>query len=212
MKSEERGERSEERGDGLQYPYCFEKYTVLDNGPLRTTVQLDYGKTAFGTDSITEHRIISLDKGSNFCRMTVWYDGLSKPARLASGVALHSEAYGNDADPQADRIVAKDYVAYADPTDNPRVNSCQLFVATLYPVAPNGSPVETTTKLFPHSHDGSEGHHLGIYNNYKGEPFTYYFGSAWSKYDIRTMAEWKERIAWTLRSLRQPLTARFDSK
>ena len=196
------------KADGqLTYPYCFEKYTILDNGPLRTTVQLDYGKTAFGTDSITEHRIISLDKGSNFCRTTVWYDGLTQPARLASGVALHSEAYGGKADEATDRIIAKDYVAYADPTDNPRVNSCQLFVAILYPQG----DVETTKQLFDKPHDGSEGHLLGIHNNYIGKPYTYYFGSAWSKYDVRTMQEWQQRIEWTLRSLKEPLIVKIDN-
>ena len=174
---------------------------MLDNGPLRTTVKLDYGKVAFGTDSITESRIISLDKGSNFCRMTVTYQGLSQKARVASGVALHSEAYGNAADETADRIIAKDYVAYADPTDNPRVNSCLLFVAILYP---EGN-VETTKQLFDKPHDGSEGHLLGITDVEDGKPFTYYFGSAWSKHDVRNMQEWQQRIEWTMRSLRQPL-------
>ena len=189
------------KADGqLQYPYCFTNYTILDNGPLRTTVQLDYGKTAFGTDSITEHRIISLDKGSNFCRMTVSYDGLTQPARLASGVAIHSED-------KESIVIGKDYVAYADPTDNPRVNSCQLFVATLYPQG----DVETTKQLFDRPHDGSDGHLLGIHNNYIGKPFTYYFGSAWSKYDVRTMQEWQQRIDWTLRSLREPLRLKIDN-
>ena len=193
--------------DDIIYPLCFESYAILDNGPLRTTVQLDYGKTAFGNDSIKERRIISLDKGSNFCRMTVTFDGLSKPARVASGVALHSEAYGNAVDKTTDRIIAKDYVAYADPTDNPRVNSCQLFVATLYP----DSNVETKVQLFDKPHDGSEGHLLGIHHNYNNaEPFTYYFGSAWSKYDVRTMQEWQQRIEWTLRSLREPLKVTFQ--
>ena len=56
----------------LVYPYCFKDYEVLDNGPLRTTVLLGYEKKAFNGDSITEHRIVSLDKGSNFNRCTVW--------------------------------------------------------------------------------------------------------------------------------------------
>ena len=50
------------------------------------------------------------------------------------------------------------------------------------------------------------GHALGILNNYRGEPYTYYAGSAWSRYDVRTQAEWQQRIDWTLASLRQPLT------
>ncbi|MBO4462947.1 MAG: DUF4861 family protein [Prevotella sp.] len=180
--------------DDLVYPYCFKNYEVLDNGPLRTTVLLNYEKKAFNGDSITEHRLVSLDKGSNFNRCTVWYTGMTKPARLASGVVIHSE----DKESYA---LEKDYVAYADPTDNPRVNNCQLFVATLYPQG------DVQTKMLPldQPRNGNEGHALGIVNGYKGERFTYYFGSAWSKYDIRTMAEWQQRIDWTLRSLRQPL-------
>ena len=182
------------QGDELIYPYCFTSYEVLDNGPLRTTVLLNYEKRAFRGDSITEHRIISLDKGSNFNKMTVWYTGLQQPARLASGVVIHSEDKENV-------VLEKDYVAYADPTDNPRVNNCQLFVATLYP---KGN-VETRKLLFAQPGGGNEGHALGIVNGYKGERLTYYFGSAWSKHDVRTMAEWQQRIGWTLRSLRQPL-------
>ena len=181
-------------GDQLVYPYCFKDYEVLDNGPLRTTVLLNYQKTAYRGDSITEHRIISLDKGSNFNRMTVWYTSLKQPSQLASGVVIHSED-------KESVVLGKDYVAYADPTDNPRVNNCQLFVATLYP---KGNVV-TSKKLFAQPSSGNEGHALGILDGYKGERFTYYFGSAWSKNDVRTMKEWQERIDWTLRSLRQPL-------
>ncbi len=181
-------------GDNLVYPYCFKSYEVLDNGPLRTTVLLNYEKKAFNGDSITEHRLISLDKGSNFNRCTVWYTSMTKPARLASGVVIHSENKDG-------YVLGKDYIAYADPTDNPRVNNCQLFVATLYPKN------EVQTKLLPLAQpaNGNEGHALGIIDGYKGERYTYYFGSAWSKYDIRTMDEWQQRIAWTLRSIRQPL-------
>ena len=181
-------------GDDLVYPYCFKSYEVLDNGPLRTTVQLNYENKAFNSDSITEHRLVTLDKGSNFNRCTVWYTGMTKPARLASGVVIHSENKEN-------YVLEKDYVAYADPTDNPRVNNCQLFVATLYPQG----DVQTRLKPFDQPRNGNEGHALAILNEYKGERFTYYFGSAWSKYDVRTMSEWQQRIAWTLRSLRQPL-------
>jgi hypothetical protein len=184
----------------LVYPYCFKSYEMLDLGPMRMTVRLDYGTAVIDGDSITEHRIITMDKGSNFNRMTVWYDGLKKPLALASGVVIHSEDKEN-------LVLADDYVAYADPTDNPRVNSCQLFVATIYPQG----DVETTKQLFAKPHDGAEGHLLGIHNNYNGEAFTYYFGSAWSKYDVRTMDEWQQRIAWTLRSLRQPLTVVFGN-
>ena len=185
------------QGDQLVYPYCFTSYEVLDNGPLRTTVLLNYEKRAFQGDSITEHRIISLDKGSNFCRCTVWYTGMKQPAPLASGVVIHS------AD-QENTVLGSDYVAHADPTDNPRVNSCQLFVATLYPKG----TVETRRL----ESGGGVSHALGIVDGYRGERFTYYFGSAWSKADVRTMGEWQQRIAWTLRSLREPLKVTIDDR
>ena len=182
------------QGGELVYPYCFKDYEVLDNGPLRTTVLLNYEKKLFGNDSITEHRIISLDKGQNFNRCTVWYTNLRQPAPLASGVVIHSED-------KTSVVLKNDYVAYADPTDNPRVNSCQLFVATLYPKG----GVETKLMPLAQPGGGNEGHAVGIANNYKGERYTYYFGSAWSKFDVRTMAEWQQRIDWTLRQVRQPL-------
>jgi len=179
----------------LVYPYCFKDYKVLDNGPLRTTVELIYHKVAFGNDSITEHRIISLDKGSNFNRITVWYEGLTQPAQLASGVVIHSE----DKEPV---VLGKDYVQYADPTDNIGFNNCQLFVAALFP---EGN-VKTQKLMFDQPKGGNEGHALGIVSDYRGDRYTYYFGSAWSRYDVRTQAEWQQRIDWFMRSLRQPLT------
>ena len=182
----------------LVYPFCFSEYKMLDNGPLRTTVELIYNKTAFRGDSIVEHRIVSLDKGSNFNCTTVWYDGLTQTAQLASGVVIHSE----DKQPV---VLGQDYVQYADPTDNVGYNNCQLFVAALFP---EGN-VRTQTLLFDQPRGGNEGHALGIVDGYQGQPYTYYFGSAWSRYDVRTQAEWQQRIDWTLRSLRQPLTAKI---
>lgn len=178
----------------LIYPWCFKTCQTLDNGPLRTTVKLDYPTTLVNGDSITEHRLITLDKGSNFNRMDVWYDGITKPVELASGVVIHSE------DKQS-VVLGKDYVQYADPTDNIEVNNCQLFVATIYP---NGVS-RTEKKMFEQPTGGNEGHALGIVENYKGETYTYYFGSAWSKFDVRTQDEWQNRIDWMLRQLKNPL-------
>jgi len=183
----------------LVYPYCFKECKIMDNGPLRTTVELIYNKVAFGNDSITEHRIISLDKGSNFNRVTVWYEGLTQPTQLASGVVIHSE----EKEPV---VLGKNYVQYADPTDNIGYNNCYVYVGALFP---NGN-VTTKKLLFDQPRGGNEGHALGIVDGYKGEPYTYYFGSAWSRYDVRTQAEWQQRIDWTLRSLQEPLTVTME--
>ena len=197
----------------IVYPYCFASYSVLDNGPLRTTVELVYQPTVFRGDTITEHRRVTLDKGSNFNRITVWYDGLTKPAQLAAGVAIHTED-------TLSVVLGPDYVQYADPTENPRYHHCQLFVATLFPEATSqlntplsnrrgaGGEASVTTRQLPLDtpRSGCVGHALGIVDGYAGAPYTYYAGSAWSRYDVRTQAEWQQRIDWTLDQLRHPLT------
>ena len=67
-------------GKNQVLPYCYKDYRILDNGPLRFTVELTYSPSTVGDmKNVVEHRIISLDKGRNFNKMTVWYDGLPCP-------------------------------------------------------------------------------------------------------------------------------------
>lgn len=75
-------------GDSLVMPYCWKEYEILDNGPLRFTIALTYCKAKDGS---TEHRIISLDKGSNFNKMTVWYENLPQTTDVVGGVVVHEE-------------------------------------------------------------------------------------------------------------------------
>ena len=175
------------RDGQLVFPYCYRDCKIRDNGPLRFTAELTYAPNA---DGITEHRIISLDRGSHFNRMTVWYDGIKNPMTLAAGVVLH-----NDDKP----MLAKQYVLYADPTDNPKVHQSQIFVGTLFP-----SSVDETVTL-----KGKPDHALGLVRNYTGAPYTYYFGSAWSGYDIRSMAQWQLAAYEYLQQLVKPITVQY---
>ena len=172
-------------GDSIAMPYCFESYEVITSGPLRFEVLLRQSPRVVCGDTIRENRIIRLDKGSNFNRMEVWYEGLSKPVSFCSGVVIQKE----DPEPV---VLGSNYVSYTDPTDQPDVHHAPLFVAALFP---NG---DVKTKQLGN-------HALGVIPNYQGEHYVYYFGSAWSKYDVRTAEEWKARIEWYLRSLKNPL-------
>lgn len=179
-------------------PYCYKTYKILDNGPLRFTVELAYNPSKIGDmENVVEHRIISLDKGSNFNKMTVWYDGLTHPTDFATGFPIHEE------DTET-KTFAKDYVSYADPTDNMEVNNSQVYVGVLFP---NGID-NTYYQLFDQKHDGATGHALGIKRSLKNqEKYNYYFGAAWSKYDVRSYAEWQIRIQEYLEALKTPLKA-----
>ena len=166
-------------------PYCYKDYRILDNGPLRFTVELTYNPSTVGNmKNVVEHRIISLDKGSNFNKMTVWYDGLTTPTDFATGFPIHEE------DTES-KTFAKDYVSYADPTDNIEVNNSQVFVGVLFPEGIDN----TYYQLFDKKHDGAIGHALGLKRGLKNQQqYSYYFGAAWSKYDVKSYAEWQIRI------------------
>lgn len=168
----------------LVFPYCYKDYKILDNGSLRFTVELTYHPNG---DGITEHRLISLDRGSHYNKTTVWYDNMKQSAAWASGVVMNGEGQ---------LTLGKDYVLYADPTDNPKVNQSQIFVGTLFP---NG--VDETTML-----KGSKNHGIGILRQYSGKPYTYYFGSSWSCYDVKTLAEWQLLANDYLNNIKNPLT------
>ena len=172
------------RDGKIVYPWCYETYSILDKGPLRFTVQVNFAPV----NGITEHRILSLDKGSNFCEATVWYNGGSKPVDIAAGLAIRP------ADPTT-VVIGKDYVHYADPTVDPDRHQFQIYSALLFP----DTEVDIKQK---------ESHALGILRNYQdGQRFHYFFGAAWSEFDVRSQAEWQLRIEGFMESQRHPLLA-----
>lgn len=184
-----------EKGD-LVLPYCYETYKIVDKGPLRFTLDLTFGKTRVGNDSVVEHREISLDKGSNYNRMVVWYDGLTRPRDVAAGVVIH------ESDTRSTSI-GQGYALYADPTEHPDQYGFQIFVGVLFP----DTKVETQRLMLKQPAHTIAGHAVGIRRGLKaGERFTYYFGSAWSSYDVRTLAEWQLRSTDYLQTRIAPLT------
>ncbi len=170
------------RDGKIVYPWCYNTYKILNKGPLRFTMQVDFA----AVDGVTEHRILSLDKGSNFCEATIWYDGLKKSTDIAAGLAIRPT------DPKP-VVMGKDYVHYADPTVDPDRHQFQIFTALLFP----DQPVTITQQ---------ESHALGIMKGYQsGQRFHYFFGAAWSEFDIRSQAEWQSRIDSFMPALQQPL-------
>jgi hypothetical protein len=180
----------------LVLPYCYRDYQILDNGPLRFTVRVDYNPATIGKDkNVVEHRIISLDKGSNFNRCTVWYDGLTDKRDLAAGIVVHPE----DTETM---YLASNMALYADPTDNPTKQNFQIFVGLLFPEG-----IDYTRYLYTEQdrQNGNAGHVIGVKSYTPGTRFTYYFGSAWSKNDVRTMDEWKLRSEQTIDAIHSPM-------
>ena len=113
---------------------------------------------------------------------------------MAAGVVIHSE----DKD---DVVIGNDFVQYADPTDNPDKHNFQIYVAALFP---NGA--QTRKLMYDKPSNGIEGHAIGVVKNLNNDQkYTYYFGSAWSSYDVRTQREWQVRIEEFLNALQTAL-------
>jgi len=186
-------------GKKLIMPYCYKTYKILDNGPLRFTVELTYNPAEIKKDKeVVEHRIISLDKGSNFNQMTVWYEGLSKPCDMAAGVVIHT------GDTES-IFLGKDYVLYADPTDR-KEYGYQLYVGALFPQG-----AQTQTLMFDTPEGGNAGHAVGVVKGLKNlQRYTYYFGSGWSCYDVRSMNEWKLRAEEFLGAVNMPFEIEIE--
>ena len=170
-------------GKILRFPWCYETYKILDKGPLRFTVQVDFPTTA---DGITEHRILSLDKGSNFVESTVWFDGLKRPTDVLAGFPIRSAG--------AETLVKGDnYIQYADPTIEPERYQTQVYVALLFP----DQQVDI---------DVLQQHGVGIMRHYtSGQRFHYFIGAAWSEFDVRSQDEWQCRINGFMQMKKNPL-------
>ena len=157
-------------GDSLVMPYCYKDYEILDNGPLEFTLSLTYPTVNIDGQNVTEHRLISLAKGSNFNRMTVWYDGMTRPTDVAGGFVVHTSA-------SEDLTLGKDFIAYDDPTDSYERHNFQIYVAAIFPEG------GVKTRFVPdHNHlkQGIYGNAVGVKRGMKaGEKLSYWFGASW---------------------------------
>ena len=183
-------------GDSIVMPWAFKDYRVLDNGPLRIAFELVYPEVEIDGQTITEHREIQLDKGSHFNRMTVWYDGLQHPATVAGGVVVHT-------DNVQDLTLAKNYVAYCDPTDSPERHNFQIYVATVFP---DGADKTRLIVDRWHKRQGIVGNAVCMRRGVKsGEHITYWFGASWCKSATADKVAWLQQIATLEANVKSPL-------
>lgn len=183
-------------GDSIVMPWAFKDYELLDNGPLRMTVELTYPEVKIDGQTITEHRVITLDKGSFFNNMTIWYDGLRDKTNVCSGVVVHT-------DKADDLTLAKNYVAYCDPTDSPERHNFQIYVATVYP---DGTDKTRMINDPWHKKQGIVGNAVGMKRGIKnGERWNYWFGASWCKSGTADKAAWIQQINTFINNQNHPL-------
>lgn len=158
--------------DTISYPWCYDRAEVLDNGPLRFTVALDFAPRVIGTDTVTEHRVVSLDAGAHLNNCIVWYDGLSSPRDIVVGFPLR-----DDSSVMADKELG--VLAYADPTQGPDNGKALLGVVADTPAV---------------DYLQREGHALLKFNVEPGKKFKYRWGFAWDRTDIPDLESWSDYL------------------
>ncbi|MDL2247628.1 DUF4861 domain-containing protein [Bacteroides sp. OttesenSCG-928-J23] len=187
-------------GEQIVYPWAYKTYEILDNGPLRFKVKLEYNPLTVKSDTnVIETRIISLDTGSHLNKTVISYTGLSNVVPVATGIVLH-----DDAEITAD--AAKGFITYVDPTDNPRVDNGKIFIGAAFPgVVKEAKAVYFDEKESKEQRGGANGHVLAISDYAPGIEYTYYWGSAWSKAGM-DLASWNTYMGDYAQKVRNPLT------
>ena len=179
-------------GGNLIMPDVYEKAEIIENGPLRFRVRLQM----YEQNGIRETRTFTQDKGTHLARVEVAYSGAAAGTPVASGIVVHKSQ------PTAYAINKKaGYIAYSDALDTPQGQNGQLFIGCYYPEKMKALKYQP----LPEEKAGGIGHVLGITTLAADKPFTYYTGSAWSKYDVPTMAVWEQLLQHYADNIKNPL-------
>lgn len=185
-------------GDTILYPWCYNTQEVLDNGPLRFTVKLEFTPlTVKGDTSVIETRVITLDAGSHLNRTAVSYTNLQETLPITTGIVLHEP----DGEVVAD--AANGYITYVDPTTGP--GNGKILMGAAFPATVK----EAKTVLFSaeekKQRNNADGHVLAISDYEPGSEYVYYWGFAWDKADIKTPEAWNRYMAEFAQKVRKPL-------
>lgn len=183
------------------YPWCYSDFEILEQGPLRWQVRLVYPpQTAEKGIPAVEQRVITLDAGDWLNRTDVTYYGLTEPRTIVAGQVVHKQnptAYVLDKE--------NGITAYADLTEDANAGNGTIFVGTV-------SVSDAAPEYIPLSEPVGDaiGHAVlkGTVEN--GVPFSYYWGSGWSKGGMETIEKWTETLRHKKRCLENPLEVKIN--
>ncbi|MBR6201864.1 MAG: DUF4861 domain-containing protein [Bacteroidaceae bacterium] len=201
--------------DGTLFmPKCYKTFEILDQGPLRFTVKFTYPEQEFNGEKVTEQRTISLDAGSQFNRVSITYQGLTKSAKMAAGTVIHKS------NPTAYVLSQESgYLGYEDLGDASVYNAKykdelakqmgKIYIGLLF-------PQKDITMTYQQRENGiATGHILAIspypIPNGKNRPahgLDYYFGSGWDKNastGFRSLTDWEAFLSDAAKGVRNPL-------
>ncbi|MDE6768785.1 MAG: DUF4861 domain-containing protein [Muribaculaceae bacterium] len=159
--------------DSIAYPWCYDTAEILDNGPLRFTLAMNFAPKAIGTaPAVTEHRLITLDSQSHLNNCKVWYEGFDGDKTIVTGFPLRDDS-------EVIKDSEKGIIAYADPTQGPDNGKALVGVVL------NSKPDSILMK---------EKHVLMSRTLSPTDTLSYSWGFAWDRTDIPSLNDWKQYL------------------
>ena len=189
--------------DSIIYPWCYKNQEILDNGPLRFTVKLEFTPlTVKGDSTVVETRLITLDAGSHLNRTAVSYSNLKETLPIVAGIVLHEPDGAVVAD------AANGYITYVDPTTGP--DNGKIFMGAAVPAVVKDAKTVLFSEQEKKERNNADGHVLAVSDYKPGSEYVYYWGFAWDKADIKTADAWNRYMADFAQKVRNPLTIKVN--
>ena len=189
--------------DTIIYPWCYKNQEILDNGPLRFTVKLEFTPlTVKGDSTVVETRLITLDAGSHLNKTAVSYSNLKETLPIVAGIVLHEPDGAVVAD------AANGYITYVDPTTGP--DNGKIFLGAAVPAVVKDAKTVLFSEKEKKERNNADGHVLAVSDYEPGSEYVYYWGFAWDKADIKTADAWNRYMADFAQKVRNPLTVKVN--
>ena len=189
--------------DTIIYPWCYKNQEILDNGPLRFTVKLEFTPlTVKGDSTVVETRLITLDAGSHLNKTAVSYSNLKETLPIVAGIVLHEPDGAVVAD------AANGYITYVDPTAGP--DNGKIFMGAAVPAVVKDAKTVLFSEKEKKERNNADGHVLAVSDYEPGSEYVYYWGFAWDKADIKTADAWNRYMADFAQKVRNPLTVKVN--
>jgi len=165
-------------------PHNYQTCKTLDNGPIRTSVELTYAPFAIGDKTVALTKIITLDANQHFNKMECIYTGDFTELPVAAGFVRHDVKQTQ---------TGEDWVAICEPASDSKdpVRDGDIYGAVLLPGA----------EILP----DTDGHALAVKNVEPNQTLTYYAGTGWSQGGVDDMEEWLEKLNETKAVVETPL-------
>ncbi len=170
--------------DQLWMSHNWMAYRTLDNGPLRTAVELTYAPFLVGEKKVALQKTITLDANTHFNRIENTYSGDFETLPVAAGFIRH---------------------------DVKGLSSTEHWLGFCEAASDSKHPEEDGDLYFGVILPGAEfraeaaGHAVAIAQVENSVPMVYYAGAGWSLGGIEEMTEWMEILDEATASIIDPL-------